>query len=77
MGWLVLMKIILVITLILLEKNRNSIKMSYNDRIDVSEGSDVHKRSASRECIICHYWYLCNGCQYLLMISMNRNNISI
>ena len=58
-------------------KNRNSIKMSYNDRIDVSEGSDVNKGSTSRECIICHYWYLCNGCQYLLMISMNLNNIAI
>lgn len=49
------MKIIFVITLILSEKNRNSIKMSYNDRIDISEGSDVNKASTSRECIFIIY----------------------
>ena len=42
------------------------------DRIDISEGIDVNKTSASKECDICHYWcfkdigftyepYLCNG----------------
>ena len=34
--------------------------MKYNlecDRIDVS-GVDVNKASASKECDICHYWYL-------------------
>ena len=46
--------------------------LSY-DRIDVSEGIDANKTSASKECVICHYWYLvdkafkfqqdvCNGC---------------
>ena len=50
--------------------------MSYNGRIDVSEGTDVNKASTSRECIICHYWYfldkgfrsqpaVCNGCMNL------------
>ena len=34
--------------------------MLYYDRIDVSEGSDVNKTSASRECDICHYWYFLN-----------------
>ena len=28
------------------------------DRIDVSEGIDVNKTSASKECDICHYWCL-------------------
>ena len=43
------------------------------DRIDISEGVDVNKTNASKECDICHYWYfkdtsfkyeqyLCNGC---------------
>ena len=32
--------------------------MLYDDRIDVSEGIDVNKTSASKECIICHYWSL-------------------
>ena len=31
--------------------------MLYFDRIDVSEGIDVNKTSASKECDICHYWY--------------------
>ena len=29
--------------------------MLYFDRIDVSEGVDVNKTSASKECDICHY----------------------
>ena len=35
-------------------------KMLYDDRIDVSEGIDVNKTSASKECDICHYWYFLN-----------------
>ena len=31
--------------------------MLYFDRIDVSEGIDVNKRSESKECDICHFWY--------------------
>ena len=42
------------------------------DRIDVSEGIDINKTNASKECDICDYWYfkdfgfkyercLCNG----------------
>ena len=27
---------------------------------DVSEGTDVNKTSASKECGICHYWYFLN-----------------
>ena len=27
------------------------------DRIDISEGIDVNITNASKECIICHYWY--------------------
>ena len=31
--------------------------MLYYDRIDVSEGIDVDKISALKECDACHYWY--------------------
>ena len=62
--------------------------MLYFDRIDVSEGTDVNKRSASKECVICHYWYflnysfkfqpnVCNRCYDLLMMSMNFSDIAI
>ena len=27
------------------------------DRIDISEGIDIHKKNASKECDICHYRY--------------------
>ena len=57
-------------------------------RIDISEGIDVNKTSASKECDICHYWYfwnkgftfqlnVCNRCHDLLMVSMNLSNIAI
>ena len=34
--------------------------MLYFDRINISEGIDVNKTSTSKECDICHYWYLLN-----------------
>ena len=43
-----------------LYKLYNNIKMLYFNRIDVSEGNDVNKTSASKECDICHYWYFLN-----------------
>ena len=62
--------------------------MLYFDRIDVSEGIDVNKTSASRGCDICHYWYflnfsfmfqpnVCKRCHDLLMMSMNLSDIAI
>ena len=59
--------------------------MLYFDRIDVSEGIDVNKTSASKECDICHYWYFlnksfklqpnaCKRCRDLLMMSMNLSH---
>ena len=52
--------------------------MMYYDRIDVPEGTDVNKTSASKECDVCHYWYflnysfkfqpnICNKCHDSLM----------
>ena len=34
--------------------------MLYFDRIEVSEGTDVNKKSASKECNVCHFWYFLN-----------------
>ena len=31
--------------------------MLYYDRIDTSEGININKTSASKECLICRYWY--------------------
>ena len=62
--------------------------MLYYERIHVSEGIDVNKRSESKECHVCHYWYLlskgfkfqpnvCNRCHDLLMMSKNLSDIAI
>ena len=62
--------------------------MLYYDRIDVSEGIDVNKTSASKECDICHYWYFlyysfkfqpifCNRSHDLLMMSINLSDVAI
>ena len=58
------------------------------DRIDISEGIDINKTSASKECDVCHYWYflskgfkyephLCNGCHDLKQKAMNFNDVAI
>ena len=58
------------------------------DRIDISEGTDINKTNASKECKICHYWYfkdigfkyepyLCNGCHGLMQKAMNFNDVAI
>ena len=63
--------------------------LEYN-RIDISEGIDINKTDASKECKICHYWYfkdiglnyepyLCNCCHGLMRkaISFNPANIRL
>ena len=58
------------------------------DRIDISEGIDVSKINASKECDICHYQYfkdigfkyepyICNGCHDLMQKAMSFNDIAI
>ena len=58
------------------------------DRIDVSEGIDVNKTNASKECGICHYWhfkdigfkyetYPCYGCHDLMQKATSFNNAAI
>ena len=62
--------------------------MLYNDGIDVSEGIDVNKTIASKECDICCYSYflnysftfqpnVCNRCHDLLMLSISLSDIAI
>ena len=62
--------------------------MLYYDRIDISEGIDVNKASASKEYDVCHYWYflnysskfqlgVCNRCHDLLMMPVNLSDIAI
>ena len=58
------------------------------DRIDISEGIDINKTNASKECKICHYWYfkdigfkyepyLCNGCHSLMQKAISFNDVDI
>ena len=58
------------------------------DRTDISEGIDVNKTTASKECDICHYWYFkdiafkyepyfCNGCNELMQKAMSFNDVTI
>ena len=58
------------------------------DRIDVSEGIDVNKTNASKECDICYYWYfkdicfeyepyLCSECHGLMRKAVNFNDVAI
>ena len=58
------------------------------DRIDISEGIDVNKTNASKQCDVCHYWYfkdigfkyepnLCNGFHDLMQKAIDFNNAAI
>ena len=60
--------------------------LEYN-RIGISEGIDVNKISASKECHISHYWYfkdisfkyepyLCNGYHDLMQMAMSCNDVA-
>ena len=62
--------------------------MLWCDRIGVSEGIDVNKTNASKQCDIYHYWYfkdigvkyepyLYNGFHGLMQNAMNFNDVGI
>ena len=62
--------------------------MLEHNRIDISEGIDINKTNASKECDICHYWYfldknfhhepyLCNGCHDIMQKAINFNDVAI
>ena len=57
-------------------------------KIDVLEGIDVNKTSASKECELCDYWFfkyigfkfeedVCNKCHNLLTIAYSLKDIAI
>ena len=57
-------------------------------KIDVSEGIDVNKTSASKECELCYYWFfkdigfkfeehVCNKCHDVLMIAYSLKDVAI
>ena len=58
------------------------------DGIDISEGIDINKTNATKECDLCHYWYfldkdfmyeiyLCNGYHDSVQKAMNFNDVAI
>ena len=62
--------------------------MLYFERIDASEGTDINKTSATKECDNGHYWYylnyslkfqpsVCIRCHDLLIMSINFSDIAI
>ena len=57
------------------------------EKIDASEGIDVNKTSASKECELCHYWFfkdfgfkfeghVCNRCHDLLTMAYSLKKYS-
>ena len=57
-------------------------------KIDISEGIDINKTRASKECELCHYWFfkdigfkleehVCNKCHDLLKIAYSLKDIAI
>ena len=61
--------------------------LGYNG-IDITEGINVNKTNASKECDICHYWYfentsfkyepyLCNCYHDLMQKAMNFSDLTI
>ena len=57
-------------------------------KIDISEGINVNKTNASKECELCHYWlfkdvgfkfeeHVYNGCHDLLTMAHSLKNIAI
>ena len=58
------------------------------DRIDISEGMEMNKTNALKDCDICRYWYfldknfnyepyLCSVCHNLMQKAMNSNDVAI
>ena len=58
------------------------------EKIDVTEGIDLHKSDKSKECMICYYWYfkdigykyepyVCNGCHDLSMVFYDLKDFMI
>ena len=63
-------------------------KMLQYKKIDVSEGIYINKTTASKQCMLCHYWYfkdvefkfephVCNKCHDILMTAYELKDIAI
>ena len=57
------------------------------DKIDIFKGIDINKTDASKERIICHYWYfkdigykfeplVCNDCDEIKVVAYELKNVS-
>ena len=57
------------------------------EKIDVSEGIDINRTNASKECMLCYYWcfkdvgykfepHVCNKCYNVLMTPYELKNIT-
>ena len=44
--------------------------MSQHEKIDASEGIDLNKTNTSKECELCHYWFL-------KMLDLNLKNVFV
>ena len=66
----------------------SGIRMLQYEKIYVSEGIDLNKTSASKECMIFHYWYfkdvwfkfdshVCNKCHDVLMTAYELKSIAV
>ena len=64
------------------------IKMLQYERINISERTDTNKTNASKECMLCHYWYfkdvgfkfepnVCNKCHDVLVTAYELKNITL
>ena len=62
--------------------------MLQHKKISASEEIQIHKKNASKECMLCHYWYfkyvgfkleshVCNKCGDALMNAYELRNIAI
>ena len=55
--------------------------MLQHERIYLSEGIDTNKTGASKEYMLCHYWYFkdigYNKCHHVLRLLMNYKIIAI
>ena len=58
------------------------------EKTSISEAIDTNKTSASKECMLCHYWcfkdvgfkfepHVCNKCHDVLMTAYELKNIAI
>ena len=81
-------KMCIIFQVILYQKLNAYYKMLQYEKIDISEGIDLNKTSASKNCMLCHYRYfkdigykfepnVCNKCHDVFMTAYELKNIAI